>query len=99
MPAPRSDGSSFEHDALAAAPLCRFGRAQVPVVTADDLVVFKGIAGRAKDEEDIVTLLALHPAIDQDRARQRLVALAALAEAPELVQAFDAILRRVPHAR
>jgi len=91
--------SSFEHEALAAATPCRFGRVELPVVTADDLVVFKGIAGRSKDEEDIVTLLALHPSIDRDRARQRLVALAALAEAPELVEAFDAILGRVPRAR
>jgi hypothetical protein len=87
--------SSFEHEALAAATPCRFGQAQVPVVTADDLVVFKGIAGRAKDEEDIVTLLVLHPTMDRTRARERLVALAALAEAPELVEAFDAILARV----
>jgi len=99
MPAPRSDGSSFEHDALAAAPLCRFGRAQVPVVTADDLVVFKEIAGRAKDEEDIATLPTLHPSIHRARAREQLVALAALAEAPELGEAFDATLARVPPAR
>jgi hypothetical protein len=86
--------SSFENAAIASASLCRFGRVRAPMASAQDLLVFKGIAGRPKDIEDIETLLALHPSLDPVRARAELETLAELAEAPELVTAFDAAVVR-----
>lgn len=44
--------SSFEHEALAAREIVRFGRVRAPMSVPDDLVVFKAIAGRPKDMED-----------------------------------------------
>jgi hypothetical protein len=44
--------------------------------------------------EDAEALLVLHPHIDLGRARRRVCDLAALADAPELVQSFDAMARR-----
>jgi hypothetical protein len=91
--------SGFEHEALAAATEASFGRVEVPMSTADDLVVFKAIAGRPRDLEDIEALVALYPRIDFVRIRTRLAELVALAEAPELLTRFDALMQRVQPKR
>jgi hypothetical protein len=87
--------SSFEHDALAASTLTAFGRVRAPMCTPENLVVFKAIAGRPRDIEDAESLLVLHPRIDVARVRKRVAELSALAEAPELLHAFDAMLTKV----
>jgi len=81
--------TAFEHDALRAATDVSFGRVVVRMSTPADLVIFKAIAGRPKDMEDAETLLVLHPHIDLARVRARVAELAALAEAPELLDAFE----------
>jgi hypothetical protein len=86
--------SGFEYEALAAREQARFGRVRVPMSTPDDLVVFKAIAGRPRDVEDAEALLVLHPRIDVGRARRRVAELAGFADAPELVEGFDAIVTR-----
>jgi len=87
--------SEFELYALSAAQPTAFGRTSVPMSTPSDLVVFKAIAGRPRDVEDLEALLVLYPSIDVRGVRQRVVELAALADAPEIVGAFDEALRRV----
>lgn len=86
--------STFEHDAIEAAERTAFGSVQVPMSTAEDLVVFKAIAGRPRDIDDAESLLVLHPRIDVERARGRVAELAALADAPELLDGFDAFVAR-----
>ena len=86
--------SNFEHEALAASTLTQFGSVRVPMCTPQDLIVFKAIAGRPKDVEDAEALLVLYPGIDVVRARQRVAELSALADAPEMLEAFDELLRR-----
>ena len=88
--------SGFEHEALDARTVVSFGRVRAPMVTPDDLLVFKAIAGRPKDAQDAEALLALYPALDLARARRRVRELAALAEAPELATQFETWLRRRP---
>jgi hypothetical protein len=96
----------FEHEALAARAATRFGKVSVPMAGVDDLIVFKAIAGRPRDIDDAVTLLALYPHIDMPRVRARVHALARAAEAPELERGLDQIVaassalpRRAPPGR
>lgn len=86
--------SAFEHDAIHDAELRDFGKVRVPMSTAADLVVFKAIAARPKDIEDAETLLLLHPRMNVARVRERVAALAALADEPELLVSFDATVAR-----
>lgn len=86
--------SAFELEALDAAEEVAFGRARAPMSSPADLVVFKSIAGRPRDMDDVEALLLLHPKLNRRRARKRIVELAELAGAPELVQLFDAAVTR-----
>lgn len=90
--------SAFEHDALAACTPARFGSVTIPTSTPEDLVVFKAIAGRPKDVDDAEALLLLYPKVDVGRVRRRVAELSALAEAPELLEAFDTLAARVRQA-
>jgi len=84
--------STFEQDALAASTLTQFGRVRAPMCTAEDLIVFKSIAGRPKDVEDAEALLILYPDINHARVRTRVAELSALADAPEMLKALDELL-------
>jgi hypothetical protein len=59
---------------------------------AEDLVVFKAIAGRPKDIEDATTLLVLYPEMDRARLRARVSQLAELADEPALIGGLDAAI-------
>jgi hypothetical protein len=82
----------FEHEALAARAATRFGKVSAPMASVDDLVVFKAIAGRSRDIDDAVTLLALYPHIAMARVRARVRTLALAAEAPELERGLEQIV-------
>lgn len=81
--------TNFEHAAIAASSIVEFGTVQAPMASAEDLIVFKAIAGRPKDIEDATALLVLYPKLDRKRLRSRVRQLAALAEEPELVRGLD----------
>lgn len=89
----------FERDALAAATPTRFGAVHAPMARVEDLIVYKAMAARSRDIDDIVALLTLHPDVDLAPARRRVEQLAELAEAPELVAKFDALVKSLPKGR
>jgi len=84
--------TAFERDALGWRADTLYGNVSAPMARVQDLLVFKAIAGRSRDVDDAVTLLTLYPHVDLDDVRGRVVALAELAEAPELLLGLDAIL-------
>ncbi len=81
--------TQFEHEAIGAATTARFGATKAPMAQAEDLVVFKAIAGRGKDHDDAVALLTLYPDANLMRIRSRVKALAELADAPQLVGGLE----------
>ena len=81
--------TEFERDAIAAATIAAFGTEKAPMALPEDLVVFKAIAARGKDMDDVAALLALYPKLDLAAVRARVRELAALADAPELVRGLD----------
>ena len=98
--------SGFEKEALDARTEAKFGRTQAPMATPEALVVFKAIAARPKDLDDIHALLALHPDIDVARVRAHVQQLAELAGDDEIEKGFEtavakarAIPRRSAKAR
>jgi hypothetical protein len=85
--------TEFEHEAIAAATIATFGTVKAPMARPEDLVVFKAIAGRGKDMDDVAALLALYPNLDLARVRTRVRELAALADAPELTRGLDSVIK------
>jgi hypothetical protein len=84
--------TNFEREALAQRKVIAFGRVKAPMATVEGLLVFKAIAGRSRDKDDALALLNLYPSLDLASVRRRVVELAGLAEAPELVGGFDALI-------
>jgi hypothetical protein len=64
----------------------------------EDLVVFKSIAGRGKDVDDVIALLTLYPKLKLADLRARVQQLAALADAPELAESLEVAIAAVAGA-
>lgn len=74
----------------------RVGRAKLPFVSTNDLLVLKTLAARAKDLEDVRGLLRSGtPEIDVEVVRQRLDELGALIDDSTLRALFDEQVRAV----
>ncbi len=58
----------------------------------EDLIVFKAIAGRGRDMDDLTALLTLYPKVDLVRIRARVQELAALADAPTISVGLEAAI-------
>lgn len=55
----------YEAEAIRRAVGVTFGTVTVRFATVEDLVIHKLVAGRARDIEDVVGLLARHPSLDE----------------------------------
>lgn len=89
----------FEHQAISSATVAAFGSVDAPMAKPEDLVVFKAIAARGKDIDDITALLALYPLLDLEQIRARARQLAALAESPELSESVERALQALKPVR
>jgi hypothetical protein len=88
-------GPGLEDDFLARAVLVDIGGATVPVISAEDLIVTKILAGRPKDIDDIRGVLAERGAqLDMGRVRTVLGMIEQALGQNDLVSQFEAELRR-----
>jgi len=86
----------FERDALAHASAVNFGGPTLPVAIAEDLIIYKAVAWRERDRDDIQRLIGAHSRdVDLPRVRALVAQFAELLEAPERLLEFDALVARV----
>jgi hypothetical protein len=67
----------------------------VPVARPEDLVVMKVLAGRPKDVDDVLAILAANADLDLDVIRETLGVLERALDQSDLVPAFEALVGRV----
>jgi len=85
----------FEEEALRRASTVDFGGLSIPVPQPEDLLVYKAVAWRERDKEDIERLLLLHAdEIDLDRVRSWVRQFAEALEEPERIQELEVLLRK-----
>lgn len=85
----------FERDALARATAEDFGGVTIPTATAEDLVIYKAVAWRDRDQADIERLLLLHGhEIDLERVRALVNAFAEVLGDESRPAAFEELVER-----
>jgi predicted nucleotidyltransferase len=85
----------FEHEALAASELLDLAGVRVAVARAEDLIIYKAVAFRPQDQQDIERLLVLHRrSLDLKRIRRIVGEFAAALDEPERVADLERIIRR-----
>jgi Nucleotidyl transferase of unknown function (DUF2204) len=82
----------FEEETVARAAMTSIGNLQVPVATAEDLIVMKAVAGRPRDIGDIEGLIAASPKLDRRRIRKLTKDFAMEMDMPEIVERLEPLL-------
>ena len=86
----------FELDALAAAQRLDVAGVHVAVARPEDLIVYKAVAFRPQDQQDMERLLILYGnEVDLERIRRIVGEFARALEEPERLDAVEQIIRRV----
>jgi hypothetical protein len=89
----------FELEALAAADHLVIAGAEVAVARAEDLIIYKAVAFRPQDQQDIERLLVLHrSSVDLARVRRVVGEFATALDEAERMDRLDEIIRRVETA-
>jgi hypothetical protein len=85
----------FEKEAIAARERISRGRLSADIATPEDLVIYKAVAWRPQDQQDVERLLALHAQrIDLSRVRRIVGELAEALDESERVAQLDEVIRR-----
>jgi hypothetical protein len=85
----------FELEALAVADQTKLAGVSLPVARAEDLVIYKMIAWRPRDQQDVERMLSLHASsIDLVRVRRHVRELSAAIEVDRLAD-LDALVERL----
>ncbi len=87
---------AFEREALDRAGFVKVRRRLVPVVSVEDLIIFKAIPHRDRDLVDIAGLLDLYPELDRERIRRWTDEFASFLEIPEIHTKVELLLREHP---
>lgn len=85
----------FELDAIAASERLDIAGTRVAVARPEDLIIYKAVAFRPQDQQDIERLLVVHgAAIDLSRVRRVVSEFAAALDEPERMMRLEDIIRR-----
>jgi hypothetical protein len=85
----------FELEAIRASDSLVLAGVDVPVARAEDLVIYKSVAWRPQDQQDVERLLTLHArGMDLARVTRIVAELAAAIDEPERLKALEEIIRR-----
>lgn len=85
----------FEMEALAAAETLELAGVRVPVARAEDLIIYKAVAFRPQDQQDIERLLTLYGrSVDRGRIRRIVRAFADALDEPERMAGLERMLDR-----
>ena len=85
----------FELEAIAAATVTRLANISVPVARPEDLVIYKAIAWRPRDQQDVERMLLLQgTTIDLERVRRHVRELGEAMETDRLAE-LDALIARL----
>ena len=85
----------FEREAILRAETVDFGGVAISVARPEDLIVYKAVAWRSRDQEDVERLLVLHgDEIDLDRVRELVRQFAEALGEHERFREFEALVRR-----
>ncbi len=85
----------FEIEALAAADYQTFGGVHIVIAQPEDLIIFKAVAWRPQDQQDVERLLSLYgERVDLDRIRRHIRELGEAIEEDRL-SGFDSMLARL----
>jgi hypothetical protein len=85
----------FELEALAFGDRMTLSGIDVTVARAEDLVIYKAVAWRPQDQQDIERLLTLHGrTMDLERIRRIVGEFAEALEEPERVDELERVIRR-----
>lgn len=85
----------FELEAIDASDKLLIGEVRVPVARPEDLVIYKAVAWRPQDQQDVERLLNLHGGrMDLVRVRRVVAELAAALEEPERAAELERVIQR-----
>ena len=89
----------FELEALAAASSVSLGGVRITIAQPEDLIIFKAVAWRPQDQQDVERLLALYGArVDLERIRRHVKELGEALEVDRLRE-LDVLIARLTDAR
>jgi Nucleotidyl transferase AbiEii toxin, Type IV TA system len=83
----------FEHEVVDRATLVDAGEVSVRVASAEDLVIMKAVAGRARDIADIENLVSANPDLDVERIRRWVREFSSVLETPEMYEKLEVLLK------
>lgn len=90
--------SGLEKEFLDRARRARIGDLEIPVISPEDLIIAKILAGRPQDLEDIAGILARQKkSLDAPRIRETLKSLESALAQSDLVPAFERLLELQRH--
>jgi hypothetical protein len=72
----------------------QFGSATLPVISPEDLVIGKVLAGRPQDLQDVEAVLAVQEVFDADHVRELLLAIERALGRSDLVEVFERLAAR-----